>query len=838
MKKFLSLFLAAVQAWLFMPGLFSPALAASNELTVMIYVCGSDLESEDGQATDDMGEMISAGIGNSAGLTVLAATGGSTQWQEYGISTRSVQYYRVGPSRPELLRDVGRKNMGDPNTLSEFIRFGLSTAPANRYILILWDHGGGPVYGVCNDANFNDDGLTLPELHSGLVSGLGGTRLDIIAFDCCLMNCIDLCADLADVANYSVLSQETVSGTGLDYDGWLSALAVDPTLSSESIAMSIADSYVNDNASGYYASTATMSVIASEKMPAVMDAANAFSAALSEKIRTNLSSVVRLRSSLTSFGEFVDYDATDLVDLFDMCDAFSAILPEESTALRAAAEQAVCYNVTTNDISSYAHGLSFFLPYETVSSAGSEIMSHYGSLNSAYSSLVVSMTSQISSSGYTMSASSYTPSSFYTSSNGSCSGSLCNIWDGYYGNYCSFSDAYNACGGDIWSGLDTGCGSIWDGYNTSSGLWDGYAMWDGYDGGFDDGGWSSGGYYDDGSGLPGGNIWGGYGGSSGNQGTSNSGLWSGSNNSAGNTGGTSTGGIWANNNNSTAGGNTGNSGTAGGNTGNSSTAGGNTGTSASQTNQAAASQALNNIWAGLLNTGSAYYQPGSQNQNIQAGVSTAATPQNVLSAAGNYFSSSQLNSQMIYSLQLTRSDLDNLATASGVLNMQKDGETIRLGNMGITTIDWSTGLIFSMFDGSWPNLNGQMVRAELLYTDEDGNTRFIIPARVNSLKMYLLGTRDAEGSAVILGATQGYDENGFAIRGHIPLEEGMTIAPLFTAVSADGTEHEYEGTAVTVPADGLSISWSMVPAGTYQYCFGLTDLSGRAWYTDSVPLTF
>ena len=131
-----------------------------------------------------------------------------------------------------------------------------------------------------------------------------------------------------------------------------------------------------------------------------------------------------------------------------------------------------------------------------------------------------------------------------------------------------------------------------------------------------------------------------------------------------------------------------------------------------------------------------------------------------------------------------------------------------------------------------------MVRAEFLYDDKAGNTRFVIPAKVNGLKMYLLGNLAQDGTTVLLGATQGYDENGFAIRGSIPLETGMTVCPLFTAVSPDGTEREYEGTAVTVPEGGLTLSWHRIPAGSYQYCFGLTDLSGQVHYTNSVELKF
>ena len=776
MKKLVSLLLAItfVISAVFVPA--PSALAKENEVTILAYICGTDLESESGEASGDIREMISSGVGNSDAVTALIATGGSSHWQRYGFSNRNVQYYRLGGSSPELLKDAGRCSMGEASTLSNFISFGIASAPAKRYVLILWDHGGGPVYGVCNDENYQDDGLSLKELRAGLFNGLNGSKLDIIGFDCCLMNCVDLCADLYGIADYSVLSQELVNGTGLNYDEWMKPIVDDPGISTEKIAMSIADTYVAENSRGRNAATATMSVIASEKMPAVMDAANAFSASLSSLLDTNLAGVIRVRNQLTTFGEFVDYDASDLVDVEDMCDAFSALLPTACEALKQAARQAVCYNCTTSDIASYAHGLSFFMPYDTIRNDRQEILAYYNGLSSDYASLAVALTNQASSSGYAMTASNYTPSSFYSYddyySGGSCSGSFCDIWNGYYGDYCSFGDVYDYCGGNIWSGLNTSCGSIWDGYSSSSGIWNGY--------------------------TPSSNIWGGYSGGS-----------SGAEVSAA----PSVGGIWA----------------------------GMTETTAAPTaapTQATASSALGSIWAGLLNTGSDYYQPGEQNQNVQSGVSEAVSAEDVIETANTYFTSATLTAQMIYSIQLNKSDLDHLASASGVLSIKKDDEVIRLGNLGQTTIDWSTGLVFSMFDGSWPILDGQMVRAEFLYGDEEGNVRFVIPARVNGLKMYLLGSRTADGNAELLGATQGYDENGFAIRGYIPLEAGMILHPLFTAVSADGTEREYLGNEIEVPAEGLTLVWSRIPSGSYLYCFGLTDLSGQVHYTDSVAIDF
>lgn len=131
-----------------------------------------------------------------------------------------------------------------------------------------------------------------------------------------------------------------------------------------------------------------------------------------------------------------------------------------------------------------------------------------------------------------------------------------------------------------------------------------------------------------------------------------------------------------------------------------------------------------------------------------------------------------------------------------------------------------------------------MVRAQRLYAAEDGSARFVIPARVNGQRMYLLAAVDAGGEARILGATQGYDQAGFAVRGSIPLTPGMTVEPLYATVAPDGAETEYAGEAIEVPEAGLTLAWGPVPAGEYEYCFRLTDLAGRAQYTDAIALRF
>ena len=728
-------------------GALPGAQAETGKMTVLVYLCGTGLESDGGRATADIREMLASGAGASGDVTVLIATGGAAEWQRYGIAADRIQYHRLGGDGPEHMRDAGGGSMGDADTLSAFLRWGLDAAPASRCALILWDHGGGPVYGVCSDDNHEGDTLTLSELRRALSEGLGSRRLDILAFDACLMNAVDICQVAADYADYIVSSQEMVTGDGLDYDGWLGPLVKAPDMAPADIAVLMAKTYIESNASGRLRETGTMSVVEAAGMPGVLRAVDAFGEALTPLIAQNRSGITRLRSRLTSFGEFVGDDASDLVDVSAMCDAFAALLPEESAALKRAAADAVVYNGVTADIAGQAHGLSLFMPYSTARDEAEAIESAYGQSAAPYARMVRAMAASLAGGEYAMDGAGQHPDSFYnyTDEAGS-SGTFCDIWNGLFGDTCSIDDISEATGGGIWAGLPDS-GSVWSG--TAGGIWAGLSL-----------------PAQTPTPAPEGSIWAGM----------------------------------------------------------------------PEAAATPAPGALAGIWAGLLDTGADYYQPGEANANVQPGISEAVTPDSLVTAAEYYFSASPLTAQSIYTLQLTKQDLDHLTDAAGTLCLRDGGDRILLGDIGETTVDWSTGMVYAMYDGMWPMLEGQMVRAQRLYQAEDGGMRFVIPATVNDIPMYLLATRGDDGAAQVLGATQGYDENGMAIRGCIPLKAGMTVAPRFTVFRADGSEAETAGNPIAVPEGGLRLEWTKLPEGEYEYGFSLIDLSGRAQLTQTVVI--
>lgn len=122
-----------------------------DQATVFVYMNGSDLESEDGEATEDLCEMLAANI--SSQVNVLVETIGTKSWSKrLGIASDHTQRYKVEAGNLVLVDDsLGQLDCTSPDTLADFISWGAENYPANRYILIFWDHGAGPVYGFGYD---------------------------------------------------------------------------------------------------------------------------------------------------------------------------------------------------------------------------------------------------------------------------------------------------------------------------------------------------------------------------------------------------------------------------------------------------------------------------------------------------------------------------------------------------------------------------------------------------------------------------------------------------------------------------------------------------------------
>lgn len=110
--------------------------------------------------------------------------------------------------------------MGNPATLSQFLRIGQSAFPADNYGLIFWNHGSGSVGGFGYDECYPDDRfLSLREIGEALESSRlsDNKKYAFIGFDACLMATLETASVLSPYADYMIASQELEPGGGWDY---------------------------------------------------------------------------------------------------------------------------------------------------------------------------------------------------------------------------------------------------------------------------------------------------------------------------------------------------------------------------------------------------------------------------------------------------------------------------------------------------------------------------------------------------------------------------------------------------------------------------------------------
>lgn len=288
--------------------LYPPIEETPETATVLVYQCGSNLESESMQASLDLLEMLSAEISDN--IHIVIETGGSKRWFN-GISDAQ-HNYRIAFDNENLdtqqVSDKAR-NMGDSDTLASFISESVAAYPADRYGLVLWNHGSGPIYGCCAD-ELTDDSLLLPELCEGLEKG--GVHFDWIGFDCCVMATAEIAFAIRNYADYMVASEESESQYGWEYSGFLSALSQNMSISTADLVTKIVDDMVDYNHK--MRSPATLSAFDLTKAEPMMQAIYSYVGDVYNTSKSNMWSVKSARSQCLDYGEG-QFDIVDLGDL-------------------------------------------------------------------------------------------------------------------------------------------------------------------------------------------------------------------------------------------------------------------------------------------------------------------------------------------------------------------------------------------------------------------------------------------------------------------------------------------------------------------------------------------
>ncbi len=233
--------------------------------TILMYVCGSNLESgydsqtrryDDwancGLASRNIQEILSLGANQPDGVNIVIETGGARRWLPsseggYDISSSNLERYHIEGTK--LVRDaqLTKANMGLSSTLQSFVEYGINTYPAEKMAFVFWNHGGA-MYGCCNDELYNDDSLTNQEVNTAFKNAFKNTgrteKFEWVAYDCCLMAVQDIAEFNSEYFNYMGASQESEPGAGWDYDNFLDDLYADPYIDTPTLLSEMADTFV------------------------------------------------------------------------------------------------------------------------------------------------------------------------------------------------------------------------------------------------------------------------------------------------------------------------------------------------------------------------------------------------------------------------------------------------------------------------------------------------------------------------------------------------------------------------------------------------------------------
>lgn len=286
----------------------------------------------------------------------------------YGIatSTKSVSLIMPSAGNDEL-------NMGDPVNLIAFSTWTITEYPADNYMLVLWNHGGGwypkaPVFkkGIAWDDTSEDDFLSTEELGTALktIKELlpAGKKIDIILFDACLMASVEVAYEIKDCAYYMVASEEKESG--FPYDDILEAISSNPGYDSRQLCQKIVDlfdiCYSTDSSlySGTFSSR-TASAIELSKVSDLAVSIDVLADMLISKISVPAfyNVIGSIRSGTEYFGTSEDdneyYGCIDIYDLADKIENSNSFnytdLKSAASSVKSAVKSCVFANKTGSD---------------------------------------------------------------------------------------------------------------------------------------------------------------------------------------------------------------------------------------------------------------------------------------------------------------------------------------------------------------------------------------------------------------------------------------------------------------------------------------------------------
>jgi hypothetical protein len=336
-------------------------MAQEASWTVLVYIEGDN--NLEGDALADIQEMEIAGSSDAVNIVVQidraedysAADGDWTEARRYLVqkNPNMTDVFQIIDEKfgdtdtatlgTKHLQSLGETNNGDPQTLIDFALWGVETYPAEKYALVLWNHGGTWIGGFGGDDSTDDhDNMNIPELDQALsvIVNQMGQKFEFIGFDTCLMGGYEIFSFLSNYANYGAASEELEPGFGWYYSPVVEALINNPSINGGAMAETIVTGYMSfyDDLFTDYAATSWydlsgqpygQTAVDFSKMGALNSAMSQFTSIAINNMDSELVSAIGdARNNVQMFmqvepDEANYYGSTDLMHFMELLQRFS-----------------------------------------------------------------------------------------------------------------------------------------------------------------------------------------------------------------------------------------------------------------------------------------------------------------------------------------------------------------------------------------------------------------------------------------------------------------------------------------------------------------------------------
>lgn len=326
----------------------------SGTKTLMIYMCGSDLESGGGIATSNLQDLVSSKI-DYENINIILCAGGSNKWYNKNISTTETSYFKVTNKGLETIKKQSKQDMASSTTLTNFIDYTYDNYKSDEYYLMFWDHGCALV-GLEVD-ELSENILSLKDLNAGLKNSKlnkANKKFNMVILNNCLMGSLEVANIMSNYADYLVASEDVMyGGYGITTFDFLAGIKKSDD--AVKIGKSYIDTYTKAMKKKNPGTYITFSLLDLSKIKNVVSEVDKYFGAI-KLDEANFKKIAQIRAGVYEYQKTDDY--YDMIDLHQLATKLQTVNSNNKNLLKAI-EDAVIYKSITDP---YSKGISMYFP--------------------------------------------------------------------------------------------------------------------------------------------------------------------------------------------------------------------------------------------------------------------------------------------------------------------------------------------------------------------------------------------------------------------------------------------------------------------------------------------